>query len=265
MVIVYGATKQHPTDEWIELAKGIPDAYGNPFTLIKLNWNSSRANTPNSKSHGFEDAIIRKERGVPTITYREPGCAQWQKSPLGLYFSYVPKTRHNLIVLAHHFYDGLWEIDDEVIRAEVEVLAKKIEEGLSTEWKEFNDRRREDMHRNRFETVSEQRAPVPIHSEDSKLNLNLTQKSMDLHKKEQELARREKLLREKEKAIAAKSNELNTHYSREALEVMEFQKLKKVARDEYGIELDPKATKVIVIDSILEATGNKTEPEKVTA
>lgn len=255
-IIVYGATRGHPTEEWIEEAIGLPDQNGNPFELIKLNWTNKR-NAPDVRTHGFEDAIIQKgTRGTPSITYRKPGSANWQKTRLGVYFAVVPRTKWNLNVLAHHFYENLWEIDDPEVRITVKMMADKIESSLPEDLKEYNSRRRLDMHRNRYETEDAFKAPqhAPVGGS-PQADAEMAQRTIDFNKRMRELREREKRLEMRERRLLGlEAPEPGApEIDRAPLEAMKVADLRQMCRHELNMAVSNHETKDGIIDKILEA------------
>lgn len=258
MIIVKGATRAEPSEMWISLAKGLPDQYGNPFTLVKIN--ALKNTTHNARTQGFEDVIIEKNaRGKVSISYRAQGCAVWLRTPLGTFYSEIPKTPHNMQVLVESFYDEVWEIDDVILRAEIKREADKLEESLTPKEKEFNRLRRLAGKRNALENPSDVRGemtPKPGNVE----NRLQSQKSIDLYKKEQELNERAKVIKDKELRLAqtGSSAPKPVTYSKEYLEKQPYLNLRRLAKKIKG-DLDGNPKKPDLINIIL---GSNTPTEE---
>jgi hypothetical protein len=87
-------------------------------------------NAHQAKTKGFEDTFITRQHGGGlTIEYRQPGNAEWIRDMLtGRFSAQVARTPHNMKVLAHNYYDGLWAVRQPHIRSEVEKMANAIDE-----------------------------------------------------------------------------------------------------------------------------------------
>jgi hypothetical protein len=271
-IIVHGATRAHPSEEWVDLAIGLPDQNGNPFELVKLNW-INKVNAPNARTHGFEDAIIQRgSQGAPKITYRKPGSVEWQKTTLNTYFGVVPRTQWNMTVLAHHYYEGLWEINDPSIRVEVKRMADEIEAALPEDLKTYNKKRRADMHRNRYESEASFRAPIAAPtSENKRAQAEHVQRAMDINKREREIRERERELERRERRLLGlEDSEVGFNLNdatKDTLMAMHMPELRKVCRHELKIALNNRESKEEVVARILatkRVAEENTGPEEVT-
>jgi hypothetical protein len=201
MIAVLKATKQHPSSEWIEMAKGETDQYGNPFEIIELRWTGgpNHLNTQDAKTRGFEDTILAPgPGGTIKISYR-PGSVTWTRSMNGRgpYTGLLARTPMNMQKLASCYRDRLWRITSPAVDAEVKALSDLIWEGMNPEMKEFNEKRITAMHTGTFEGNLQAPSAVPAEVDARDL---LDQKKA-LAKREQELKDREERLRQGEEKL----------------------------------------------------------------
>jgi len=233
------------SEDYIKQATGVPDEYGNPFSLIELVWKLPR-NTEYAKTGGFEDTIIeKKDAGGLSISYRKQGSATWHKNLAGVYSARVAKTPHNMRVLAAMYADRMWDIRDKVVDAEVKAMAKSLYDSLTPELKKFNDERIKDMRRSPWEKADEHAgAPEDTRMEAKILDMDRQEhaaKARELEKREAELAEREAALMGKE-IEAASEGLLSVGYTEDALNAMHISKVKNILRTEFD-EHPPLTTK----------------------
>lgn len=251
MIIVKNATRQMPAEKWIDQVIGLTDERGNPFQIVRLT--SLRPCVTYSKTAGFEDAIISTRAGKPHISYRSEGSAQWMRTIMGTFQAIVPITDHNLKVLAGSFYDKLWEINDAQIKTLVKRMADAIEAKMSPELKEFNKKRREELHRKQFDNPG-------VSTPSSVLEADLDRQDKAADAREMELVARESDLRKREMALQAREASISrlvgegpfeSPITRESLDLMLFAELRTMARTVYKLKPKMTATKGDIIDMIL--------------
>lgn len=197
-----------PASYWKQQAIGSIDAYGNPFRIIKLKWNSNvlHKNSEYAKTRGFEDAVIDKNQstGDFKITYRRNGSITWQKPDggVGAYWGELPLTQYNIQKLVSHYGDKLWFIVDPDIEAQVKILYEKRIAGMSKAAKTFNENRVMLMHKSDVDVKSDVKFEIPVD------NNVIQEKQRSLSVKEIELAKKEALIAQKEKELADKEKAL---------------------------------------------------------
>jgi hypothetical protein len=118
--------------EILNHVKGTNDIYGNPFDWITLVFNGKVGRSP-SKTHGFEDVFINIEQGdvQPTIKYRglgrgENGTMDFIRNEFGILEAYVPRTPHNVKMIASYYYNNMFYVKDSVQRAEMKKIADEM-------------------------------------------------------------------------------------------------------------------------------------------
>ena len=123
-------------EEVIALAKGQIDQYGKPFDTITVSCKSGKNSFYGKAPHrtsGFEDAFIKvNEDGSININYRgtgetNPGTIDFVRNKLGMLEAIIPKTEHNIKMLAVHEKQGWWTYKDADVRT---MIMKKYQEIL---------------------------------------------------------------------------------------------------------------------------------------
>ncbi len=260
--------------DYIEMATGVEDQYGNPFEIIDLQWISSRLhrNTDYSKSRGFEDAIIEFPRGseLPRIRYRQNGSIHWMRNTPGRgpFRGQVPKTPKNMQRLAKTYGWKQWKILNPAIDAEVRALHDAW-------WKSLPDEQR-DVVKNQirlYNTLPSEKDQIgnEIPYEDSRQQqADLTEEQRQLIIKRKELDEREARILEREMKVnhaqASKTAEtgLAGQMTSQMLDSMKMHEIRKLGRQMTGTSIPASMKKHEIIDLILEQNPQKAEVETVT-
>lgn len=257
--------------------------YGIPLQIIYLDWNDRKQNFHQAKTHGnFDDLfVIRTEKGLQ-VEYRTPGSLEWLKDGLtGRYSAMCPVTPNNLGMLASCYYDDLWTIRDPVIDAKAREIADRIDEENKKIPQDFVKIVKEldpvtgfyrsvekrvhgtmyDYHAYRRSIAHKGAADAVMLSpvEKSMEAINLQKELQEVAKKRKELDERERQIKEREKKTGISVNVLPPEQAppeiapleKETLDHLHIGKLRKIARDQYGIEDAFKKTKSQLIPELL--------------
>lgn len=264
MIIVKGAKNKdgQRSEDWIDHAIGEIDQFGTPFEVIELRWVDSKLhpNTDYAKTRGFDDAVISVgANGRLSITYREKtGSVQWLRGlgGHGPFIGKVARTDRNIRLLASHYRDGLWRIKDQHVDAEVRAMSDKLWESMSPELRNFNEKRIKAMHTrsNEGNVVHLPQDSEKVKAEQDRIN----EERRDLARQKQDLARREAALSAKEKRITEVRVEQiknDTPPDTSDLSSLGFRDLRKLAREKYGVKVDPSWNK----DRLMELIKSKAE------
>jgi hypothetical protein len=288
---VKGATRKFTSEEILKRSIGRTDQYGNPFEIINLDWNPAKKCGHGSKTKGdFDDVMLIRNKSGTAITYRNPGSIEWLKDGFtGSYSAMVARTTKNLRLLASMHYDKLWTIREAHIRQIVEKMAdvideenkkvmiehvvvehqkqpngtvKRVERRIKESMYELHKRRREAHFKGpRGEGSIVRPMALETHQEyvaDAK-DAEVNRKLMDIEQREAALLEREKALNITPPPEDNIMEPISDEYSREDLEkLVPVSKLKKLARDEFGIEKAFSIPKDELIDLVLE---KQMEPE----
>ena len=258
MIIVIGASRAHPSQEWVQLALGEEDQYGNQFELVELRWNNNRLHlmADYAKTRGFEDAVITAGSGGGlTIKYRRPGSAMWYRpNPIiNRFVSQVAKTPHNIKVLATHYRDKLWRIASEHIDKEVRALSDKLWAEMSSEEQLFNEKRIEAMYTHSLEKgldgANFSRSPESEKQDMREEKRLLFQKEKELREMEARIAKQQKRLTD-EQIKTIEEGKQPIQYHEKYLMGMKFSDLRKAAR-KLGIQMQQTTKKTEVVEMIL--------------
>lgn len=258
MIIVKGANRAHPSEEWIELALGEEDQYGQPFELITLRWNNSRHHkmTDYVKTRGFEDTIISSNRrGEISIRYRPNGSIMWYRpnNKVARWIGKLAKTAKNMRLLAKMYRDKLWRIQDPYVDAQVRAMSEKLWESMPKDQKNYNEQRIEMMHTNHLE--KELKAPGSIVSPEIEKE-DLREEKREQFKARKELERREKEIARKEQRLTSlEAEEIRkgkepVQFHEGYLSGMKIYELRKLAK-KHKIHLPATAKKVDLVKAIL--------------
>jgi hypothetical protein len=246
---VEGPRSQFTTEKMINAALGVRDEYGNRFELIRLKSNKVLAS--NTRTHGYEDAIISRGAKGMTIKYRTPGDIKWVRNEFGMASASIPRTPHNMKRLAHAYYDKDWEIEEASIDSIVKGMADKINSELSPEDRELNAK----IKAGQKITGFGMRAAQVVRPAAEEIQ----------NERERALAAREKELREREMAIAEKERAVieieskaavvsgASSYQESALRTMKLPELRKIARRDFGVQGTQIMDKEAAITAILGA------------
>lgn len=245
MIFVIGATKAHPSEEWIEYAKGINDEFGNPFEVIELQWLGSNLhrNADYAKTRGFDDARLDVDKSSANgirITYRQGvGSVMWFRplGNVGPFIGKLAKTPRNMRKLAACLKDNLWRIKSPAhIAAEVKELSEKLWAGMSEEERTFNEKRVAGMHTHKME--GDLKLPEP--SGDTVQTV--AQDRVALNKKQMELEAREAEVVTKEKGIVDKTARMTkqglapAEYSESYLRGLKLVELRRLGRSTFNLD-----------------------------
>jgi len=297
---VKGANRKFTSEEILKRCIGMKDKYGNPFEIINLDWNPAKFCGHATKTKGdFDDVmLIRTKRGT-AITYRTPGSLEFLKDGFtGFYSAMVARTDKNLYILGSMYYDKLWTIREPHIDKIVKVIADKIDEGnklveqthtvvVYEEQPNGTQKRVEKRVKETLYEVHKRRreghfkGPRGAGDISRPLEMNLHQEQMtdkkeaELNVKIMDIEKREALLKDREAALSIPApiedniNEpVNDLYTREDLLSKKFipvSKLKKLAKDEFGIDNAHSLHRDVVVDKILETQAKREaelEPEE---
>jgi hypothetical protein len=255
-IIVLGASKERKSETIKGMAIGEKDQYGNPFRIIKLRWADDRKNTDYTKTRGYEDAVIQRDRtsGGFRITYRKNGSIEWiQPEGMGPFFGEVAYTAYNMRKLAAGYGDKLWTIVDAGINAEVRAMYEKLVEAMPENLQEFNAQRIKLLHTK----SSGGRLTTPLtRTKAPGTDPELEEQRKALFQKEQELKEREAKIKDKEDSVQEKTvakikeGAPAVGFSREALEDMQMFEVRRSAKS-LGIETGMKDLKEDLINKIL--------------
>lgn len=267
-------------------ARGRIDKYGNPFELIDLLYSPRKKIAHRAKTKGFEDTFIVRNAnsGKITIEYRIPGSAEWLKDPIGGEFkARVARTKHNLRVLASMYYDKLWTIAQPHINEIVKKAANVIEEENKQTpcnlpgwegktWYDYHKLRRNGhfLGSGRL-NISRQGSEKVIENRETEKDAELARKLMDIEQREAIVAAKENELRGENVDLPPVQDPAPTipppesrGLSLEELKLMEFPKLRKLAKDEFGVDNAYKLKKLQLLDIIMERqSGEVVAPEEV--
>lgn len=258
MIIVKGATRAHPSEEWIELALGEEDQYGQPFEIVELRWNNSPHHkmADYAKTRGFEDTIISSSRrGEISINYRSNGSIMWYRpnSRVARWVGKLAKTAKNMRLLAKMYRDRLWRISDPYVEAQVRAMSEKMWESMPDDQRKFNEARIRQMHTDHLE--GDLKAPDSIVSPDvEKEDIREEKREqfrarMDLERREKEIARKEQRLTKLEAEEIRKGKE-PVQYHEGYLSGMKIYELRKIAR-KWNITIPTTAKKPDIVKAIL--------------
>lgn len=264
---ISGTNRVLTGEKILEYAIGTLDPYGEPFELITLIWTPRKKMFHRGKSKGFEDCVIRRnpESRQIIIKYRS-GSAEWLKDPVGgAFVARIPRTEHNLSVLASNYYDNLWTIKDSHIRSLVKEMADAIDEAckkipcpylVGGTWYDFNKAKRE----NHFK--DSRKMNISLRGAEKVAENQMVLEEAKLERRRMEIERKEALLKEREEALLKKSVSVPTVkkdvlpepsiYTGEDLKKMNTMTLKKKAKDEFGIMNSFSIKKEDLIPMVLE-------------
>jgi len=269
MIIVKNATRAHPSEEWMEVARGEIDEYGEPFQLIELQWLNTPLHrmTEYAKTRGFEDTIItaNTKTGGVKINYRENGSVMWlRKKGIGPFTGLLAKTPKNMRRLASHFEDRLWKIMDPVIASEVKALWDSLKEKMTEKDLQFHNDRITSTHSSKSETsipgyvarLPAEDSATQIAEDRRQLNLQM----VELKRRELEVAEREgSLNKSKIESIAA--GEAPSKYGQVYLEKLKMHEIRSLAR-KMGIPVDGADKKTTIVQRVLDRqNGIESIPE----
>lgn len=256
---VEGPRSQFTTEKMINASLGVRDEYGNRFELIKLKSNKVLAG--NTRTHGYEDAVVSRGAKGMIVKYRIPGDIKWVRNEFGMASAQVPRTPHNMDKLAKSYYDKEWEIEDSGIDAIVREMADKIKASQTEEERNLNEKIRVGAKITGYGMKAAQ--PVRPAAEEIQ------------NERERALAERERELKAREMAIAAKEREVMveeakiaavtgaSNYQEDALKSMKLPELRKIARREYKLHGTQLMGKEDAVEAILKAQVPKVEIESV--
>lgn len=263
--------KTELTEEfWKEKARGVRDAYGKPFRIIKLRWLWSRTNlcTNYQKTAGYDDAILTKDAnsGGIKVLYR-PGALMWLRPAGGIgdFEADCPLTEKNLRTLAKAYPNKRWYIVDDDIRAKVKAMWEGIWNKMSPEEQERNTKLYRSMHTSAVEMGEQGSGDAAQIAMDK---AEIEEQKRELEAREQNLTQREAAVEAVvSEAVEKEVNDIKSgietappEYTREYLETLKLPKLRSIAK-----ELDagalPSDTTVSIIGKIL-ASVKEPEPEQ---
>lgn len=267
--------------------------YRIPLQLVYLDWNPDRKNYHQSKTKGdFEDLfIIRKQKGLE-VEYRSPGCLEWLQDGLSGQFSAMcPITEKNMLMLASLYYEGMFTIRDRSIDDAVKKAADAIEEQNKKIPYTFIRVKRELDTKTGFYVNVEETVEATVydfHLYRRKLNSagamdqnklpslgvksgNALLREQDVESERRSLKERERIIREKEKELGITTNVLPTksaevpapEFTEESLRAMHMGKLRKTARDHFGITDAFAKNKDQIIPEIIAQLNGGDQPEPV--
>ena len=273
MINVLKASRAHPAEEWIAMAVGVTDPYGNPFQLIELLWNKGnklRRATEYMKTRGdIDDTIITADEvdGGVKISYRKNGSVMWiRKNGIGPYVGELARTPKNIQFLVTNYRDGDWTIKAPLsVENEVRALYEKWYEGLTDAQKDAEEKRirlkNTHYQARRDEPIQPVVADKAIEAERAK---SLAIREAQLNDRELELEAREKALLDADAGLIKEGGKVTT-YSKRYLSGLRHTEIKTIAKN-LGIATKNTDKSETVINMIVESQKPpvSTDPEKVT-
>ena len=249
-----GATRNRPTELIIKAAMDsrIQDSDGNPFEIITLT--STVARAEGTSTIGFQDTFVVVEGNSLTIEHRGEGRLQWMNPEFGgMPKAQIAKTKRNMDMLAGHYFDGLWTIDDRMIDAEAKAEADKMRAGMSEEVLEFEKNRISALKtsKNGGKLVGRKGTTIDDQViENTKNTLEndkkeLIKQGLGLESKKAEI--------EKSITQAVKDGDHLTKYGENELKGIQLFKLRSIARKQLGLTIIDTEKKPEVIAKILAA------------
>jgi len=277
-------------------------ALGIPLEIIYLDWNPGKKCAHQTKTKGdFHNTFItRKSGGGLQVQYKNPGCLEWLKDGLtGTLSAMVSRTPNNMRLLASMFYDNLWTVRDPGVRGEIKKAAdlideenKKVPYNYKKIVKEFDEaagayfnkevdvkgtmygfhkERREGHLKDRY--AGEMTAPLGGFLEKQGLNREkeaIENEKRNLEEREQRIFQKEKDLQIVVDVIPDQefAGTPTPEYSEQELIDMKkqnFGKLRKLARDKFGVVDAFKMHFEEIRDAIMKKQNETAEEEIITS
>lgn len=275
--IVIGAKNRdgQRSEDWVKNAVGQIDNHGNPFEIIELTWKQSpiHRSGDNDKTHGFEDTKISMGKDGLKIEHvrQGGGCIRWLRSlnGVGPFVGRIAKTPFNMVKLAKQYRDGLWTVRDRSIDAELKAMSDKLWESMTEEQRKFNEARIKSS--NSLKAEVGMNAPYVAPRKEKPVEEDNSEEKRELFRLRKELEEREARIKDLEKKhgkIAVekiKAGEApvayNRTYTADELRKMNFYEMRKVAKRQFGIPVQPEDKKEPLIEKIME---KQKAPEIVT-
>jgi hypothetical protein len=244
------------------IENGIQDDEGNVFEVITLV--SLRQVAHGSSTLGFTNTTINaRNQGQIVIQNGQQGCGRiaWQRK-FGRMIGQLAKTKSNIDILAKNYYWKMWKIQEPHIDAEVKALAdlyrsKKDEAELAIELSLISGSKASPYGG----AVVDREGKTPEDREREIEEAELNKKAAELRNKEIVLNNKENKILEKTVKKIEDGGKV-TEFTFEGLTKQytgvgaQF-KLRKLAKDEFGLEFEKTSKRDEIIGRIIEEQINR--------
>ena len=283
MITVIDKPKQITREDVLTRTAGLEDRQGNPVYYITLDRVAKKDVDHGTKTHGFDSTTIHMGANGFSITHKEGSYIVWHKDIVsGRGYTILAATENNLKLLAAAYYDGFWKIRESDMDKKVREMADKIEADLKQRFVQIVDSRGEPIYnddgspklKSEYEVIQARRRGSRIDTYGFVEYRPPTEANSVTSEIAKEKAEREKLLEDirkentrlKRELAAANSTRqmaieagaiVNQDRDRAYFEAINpFPALRKVAKEEYGIDSPEITTKKDLIDAIMEKVAN---------
>lgn len=256
---IFGAKAKFTEEQIIRacIDNGLQDDEGNVFEVITLV--SLRPVASGSSTLNFTDTIINaKDQGRITIVNKQRGCGRiaWQRK-FGRMIGQLAKTPANIETLAKNYYWKSWKIQEPHIDAEVKALAdkyrsEKSEGELAAEFKIIQGSKQSPYGGDMVDAegkTAEQKEKEIEEANMKKRNAELRNKELELTKKEAKITQ---TITDKIEAGGSVTEHTYEGLMKMATGPGGLFKLRKLARESFGVELEQTLKKADIVDKILQ-------------